>query len=95
MKNSLELLFKDALNLSEDDIKWSYTVTLPNGAIRTLYLDGRIALDKIANKTKRVRLHTWMKDSAELIGVDSNVFSTLTGTIFEVRQGYKSKDSKR
>ncbi len=36
-----------------------------------------------------------MKDSAESIGVNSNVFSTLTGTIFEVRQGYKSKDSKR
>jgi hypothetical protein len=36
-----------------------------------------------------------MKASADLVGVDSRVFDTLTGTIFEVRQGYKSKDSKR
>jgi hypothetical protein len=33
--------------------------------------------------------------SATLIGVDKRVFDTLIGTVFEVRQGYKSKDSKR
>lgn len=36
-----------------------------------------------------------MKGSARLIQVDSDVFSTLKGAVFEVRQGYKSKDSKR
>lgn len=36
-----------------------------------------------------------MKDSANLVHVDPDVFSTLKGTVFEVRQGYKSKDSKR
>ncbi len=86
---------KDALGLSEADVMWSYTIPLPNGKTRTLYLDGRVPLDKIADKAKRVRFQAWMKDSAESIGVDPNVFSTLTGTIFEVRQGYKSKDSKR
>lgn len=86
---------KDALGLSEADVTWSYTIPLPNGKTRTLYLDGRVPLDKIADKAKRARFHAWMKDSAESIGVDPNVFSTLTGTIFEVRQGYKSKDSKR
>ncbi len=63
--------------------------------MRTLTLDGRVSLDKIADRAKRVRFHTWMRDSAESMGVDSKVISTLTGTIFEVRQGYKSKDSKR
>ena len=29
------------------------------------------------------------------LGVDPKIFATLNGTIFEVRQGYKSKDSKR
>ena len=29
------------------------------------------------------------------LDVDENVFENLAGTIFEVRQGYKSKDSKR
>lgn len=86
---------KDSLGLSEADVVWSYTIPLPNGKTRTLYLDGRVPLDKIADKAKRARFHAWMKDSAESIGVDSNVFSTLTGAVFEVRQGYKSKDSKR
>jgi hypothetical protein len=36
-----------------------------------------------------------MKQSGKLIGVEPKIFSALTGTIFEVRQGYKSKDSKR
>lgn len=86
---------KDALELSESDVTWSYTVPLLGGKTRTLYLDGRIPLNKITDKKKRKRFLTWMKDSAAVIGVDANVFSTLTGTIFEVRQGYKSKDSKR
>lgn len=36
-----------------------------------------------------------MAKSAALVGVDQRVFKSLTGTVFEVRQGYKSKDSKR
>ena len=86
---------KDSLGLSETDVKWSYNIPLPSGKTRTLTLDGRIPLNKINDITKRNRFHGWMKDSAKLMGVDSNVFSTLTGTVFEIRQGYKSKDSKR
>lgn len=86
---------KDSLGLTEADVTWSYTLPLSNGKTRTLSLDGRVPLDKITDKAKRERFQAWMKDSAESIGVDPNVFSTLTGTIFEVRQGYKSKDSKR
>jgi hypothetical protein len=36
-----------------------------------------------------------MRQSALGIEINPNVFSTLIGTVFEVRQGYKSKDSKR
>ena len=36
-----------------------------------------------------------MKQGADKLGVDPKVFATLSGTVFEVRQGYKSKDSKR
>lgn len=88
-------VLRDSLELSDADVTWSYSVPLPNGKIRTLYLDGRVPLDKINNALVRGRFHEWMKESAALIGVDKNVFSSLTGTIFEVRQGYKSKDSKR
>ena len=36
-----------------------------------------------------------MRQSAERVNVDPDVFATLKGAVFEVRQGYKSKDSKR
>ncbi|TAJ07167.1 MAG: hypothetical protein EPO61_14470 [Nitrospirae bacterium] len=88
-------VLKDSLGLSASDVTWSYEVPLPSGKTRTLYLDGRVPLDKIADATKRKRFKMWMKESSKAIGVDPKVFSTLTGTIFEVRQGYKSKDSKR
>ena len=52
-------------------------------------------MDKIKDKVARRRFRQWMKGSASLIQVDSDVFSTLKGAVFEVRQGYKSKDSKR
>ena len=88
-------VIRDSLGLSQADVSWSYTVPLSTGKTRKLHLDGRVPLDKISDKIKRARFHAWMKDSAESIGVDKNLFSTLTGTIFEIRQGYKSKDSKR
>jgi len=88
-------VIKDSLELSEEDVIWSYQVTLPSGRKRTLYLDGRVPLEKIKDKAKRDRFHAWMSDSAKTLDVDEKVFESLTGTIFEVRQGYKSKDSKR
>jgi len=88
-------ILKDSLGLTSDDVTWSYEIPIANGKKRILYLDGRVPFNKIADKTKRARFKEWMKESAFSIGVDKEVFKTLTGTVFEVRQGYKSKDSKR
>ena len=88
-------VLQDSLDLKATDVIWSYEVPLPNGKTRALYLDGRVPLDGISDKTKRARFQEWMHASAEHVGVDPKIFTTLTGTIFEVRQGYKSKDSKR
>ena len=86
---------KDSLELSEEDVAWSYQVTLPNRRKRTLYLDARVPLEAISDTRKRNRFHEWMRNSAKTLDVDERVFESLSGTIFEVRQGYKSKDSKR
>ena len=86
---------KDSFELSEEDVTWSYRVTLPSGRKRTLHLDGRIPLGKIGSRDKRNRFHDWMRDSARMLDVDHQIFESLKGTVFEVRQGYKSKDSKR
>jgi len=88
-------LIRDAMELSEKDVTWSYQVTLPSGRKRTLYLDGRVPLDKITDGVKRKRFHRWMNESAKMLDVDDKVFRSLSGAVFEVRQGYKSKDSKR
>ena len=88
-------ILQDCLGLSAEDTKWSYEVPMIDGRSRKSHLDGRVLLDKIEDESAYERFHNWMKESALLVQVDSDVFSTLKGTVFEVRQGYKSKDSKR
>ena len=88
-------ILRDSLELTDEDVVWSYQLTLPSGRRRTLYLDGRVPLAEIHDEGSRRRFHGWMRDSAKMLDVDERVFESLTGTIFEVRQGYKSKDSKR
>src|SRR3990172_1066970 len=88
-------ILQDTLGLSDSDVRWSYEIPTPGGKTRTLYLDGRVPLAAIKDSSARQRFHGWMAESATSVGVDERVFQTLTGTVFEVRQGYKSKDSKR
>lgn len=88
-------VLQDTLGLTDEDVVWSYETITPSGASRRLSLDGRVPLDKITDGPARSRFYDWMKRSADGLGVESRVFDSLTGTVFEVRQGYKSKDSKR
>ncbi|WP_337877570.1 hypothetical protein [Elioraea sp.] len=88
-------ILQDALGLSAADVIWSYETPTPGGKTRKLTLDGRVPLDSIKDQAARSRFQDWMKQSADGLGVDPKVFASLTGTVFEVRQGYKSKDSKR
>lgn len=88
-------ILRDAFDLTDQDVTWSYEIPTSAGKTRTLYLDGRVTLDTIKDVGKRTRFHEWMRHCAEGVGVAPAVFDSLTGTVFEVRQGYKSKDSKR
>src|SRR5262249_19531670 len=74
----------------------SYDIPKPDGeGTRNLSLDGRIQLKDVDDKTKRKRIESWMNKTASGLGVDSKIQSDLRGIVFEVRQGYKSKDAKR
>jgi len=86
---------QDALALTEDDVKWSYTVRKGRGKIRTLCLDARIPTDSVPDTTKRRAVKNWIAGCAAELEVSDRVAATLQGVVFEVRQGYKSKDSKR
>ncbi|MGQ9904566.1 MAG: hypothetical protein ACUVRU_09660 [Anaerolineae bacterium] len=87
-------IIQDHLGLEPDQAKWSYT-TEYQGKIRKPALDGRIALADIANPQQRIRMQRWLHEACTVVGVANEIAGVLKGAVFEVRQGYKSKDSKR
>ena len=88
-------ILRDHLGLTDDDAKWSYTLPRGGGKVRTLHLDARIPVSSIADGTRRRLVRSWIREAAHRIDVDASVARTLKGIVFEIRQGYKSKDSKR
>lgn len=94
-ENLFRRVIQDSLALSETDVKWSYTVKKGRGKTRTLSLDARIPTDSVADTQKRKAIKKWISNCAADLDVSDRVAKTLQGVVFEVRQGYKSKDSKR
>jgi hypothetical protein len=94
----LNQILQDHLGLSEQDAEWSYTVKASSGEEgkeRRLSLDGRIRVKSIKDAAKKGRVTKWMKDASKELALPGDVAERLEGAVFEVRQGYKSKDSKR
>lgn len=89
-------ILQDQLGLSDEDVRWSYTLPRASGEkARKLHLDARILVSSITDTARRRRVRTWMLNATRRIDIDSAVAKTLQGIVFEIRQGYKSKDSKR
>ena len=88
-------VFQDALGLTSEDAHWSYQVRGRRGRERTLSLDARIPLDRISDESRRATLSEWLTTAAREARVSERAVAHLNGAVFEVRQGYKSKDSKR
>lgn len=84
-------VIRDQLDLTAEQANWSYEVAEGSGTVRTLYLDGRILLQDIQNAIAKKRIATWLKEMQEKL----KILTPIEGAVFEVRQGYKSKDSKR
>ena len=70
---------------------WSYKTKTGAGKDKTLSLDGRLQFDDITNAAVKARVHDWVAEYCAILGAEIPVH----GAVFEVRQGYKSKDSKR
>lgn len=91
-----ELVFRrilqDSLGLSAEQVRWSYLV---GSTQRRLQLDARIAIEDVGNVDRRRLLRSWLTEAARHLDIDAQVSAALKGLVFEVRQGYKSKDSKR
>ncbi len=88
-------VIRDSLNLSAEQANWSYQVPTTQGKTRTLALDGRIQLDDIRNSAAREHVEQWTQDVAQKLILPEQLSQQIKGAVFEVRQGYKSKDSKR
>jgi hypothetical protein len=87
-------LLIDKLGLQAEDAIWSYNVIKADATQKTLSLDGRIVLNSLQPERKLV-VNQWLNQTCKKAGVADEVRAALKSCIFEVRQGYKSKDSKR
>jgi hypothetical protein len=70
---------------------WSYVAKTKNDKDKTLSLDARLELSEIQNLEVKGRVIKWIADYSSSLSVPAPA----KGAVFEVRQGYKSKDSKR
>ncbi len=70
-------------------------MTTVEGRSRRLSLDARVDLADIADAARRETVARWLLESARRLDVAPGIAAALKGIVFEVRQGYKSKDSKR
>jgi hypothetical protein len=88
-------ILQDTLGISSADATWSYKIKSKGAKGRTLALDGRIPLDKIADRAARQRCEDWMANAIAAVGLKGRGGRLFDGCVFEVRQGYKSNDAKR
>lgn len=92
-------VLRDELGLDADQVTWSYEVLPEMDAedapepvkARVLSLDGRVELADVADPTAQRRVADWINQQRDVL----NISAELKGAVFEVRQGYKSADSKR
>jgi hypothetical protein len=84
-------LLQDGFGLNQEQATWKYVTLGAAGKDRVLALDGRIDLEHVKDAGKRDRVASWLHDMQQRLDVQTEI----RGAVFEVRQGYKSKDSKR
>jgi len=87
-----QIIFEQSGYENYNSSQWSYVTTTRSGKDKTLSLDGRLEIKEIQNVIVKNKVENWIHDY--LVDLDVDV-RELKGAVFEVRQGYKSKDSKR
>lgn len=91
----LRQVIQDCFVLSDEEAIWSYEYDKGDGKMGVHKLDVCVRVEQIKDKASRARFLAWVRSSATRIGVPQRRAAELTGAVFEVRQGYKSADSKR
>lgn len=88
-------ILQDHLGLSAEEASWKYAVPSNRVTTRYLSLDARVDLEHVRSRPRKAGLRNWTKAAAEKLLLPSKTARLVRGIVFEVRQGYKSKDSKR
>ena len=89
-------VLQDYLGLTKEEANWTYQVPSTNpDKVRSLSLDARFELAIMRNAEAKVRVQSWMDEAYKKLLLPQERSETITGAVFEARQGYKSKDSKR
>ena len=91
----LRRVVQDCLALNEEQTAWSYQYDKGDGVQATHTLDLHIRATDVSDPDARQRFLAWVRAAAERIGVPADRAAALEGAAFEIRQGYKSADSKR
>lgn len=91
----LRKVIKDHFNLDDGQVAWSYEYKKEDGKTGRHTLDARIDLTFIDNDKSKLRLRNWLERSGSSLLLPQERIATLKGVVLEVRQGYKSADSKR
>lgn len=89
----LREVVKDRLGLSSDEVAWQYEYQKGRTKKAVHMLDARISLADL-READRKRIGKWISETCRTSpGVRKS--TPLDGVVFEIRQGYKSADSKR
>jgi hypothetical protein len=88
-------LLQDHYHLTGDQVIWSYAVPRLDGTTHKLSLDGRLSFADVSDPQRQQTLSSWVAEACVQLQIEPSIASALKGVVFEVRQGYKSKDSKR
>jgi len=91
----LRQIIQDEYQLNDKQAAWSYTYDKGNGTLASHTLDVCIRTNDINNLKKRKIFRGWLNATAHSMDYSKSNIKALNGAVFEIRQGYKSADSKR
>ncbi|MCL2433128.1 MAG: hypothetical protein FWD16_01220 [Clostridia bacterium] len=91
----LRRIIQDEYQLDDKQVACSYTYDKGNGTLATHTLDACIRINDITNPAKREKFCGWLVATAHNLEYSESNVNSLNGAVYEIRQGYKSADSKR
>jgi len=91
----LRAVIQDELGLTAEQVAWAYTYTKDDGSKAEHTLDARIDVRHLTDAAAKQRLKTWLSRASTDLKLEPKRAQELQGVVLEIRQGYKSADSKR